>query len=188
MNDTLLLESLHKFYENEYYKKQLLLILKNEKRISLRSIDWFITNYSKKNNIHYLVYKTVNGRNTFNEKNNILHLNMNVFLSYKSQLKAYSKKKFDPFCRRERILFELDDESIETTIGQLNFFRWAIENLVIDYIGEHKVNIELDMNTSLKTMKINHKKSGSRKQRQELSLSATRGLSRTNIPIQLDFA
>ena len=50
INDQLLLESLHKFYEKEYYRDKLLLILSDEKSISLRSIDWFITNYSKKNN------------------------------------------------------------------------------------------------------------------------------------------
>ena len=57
----------------------------------------------------------------------------------------------------------------------------------VDFIEEHKVEIELDMNTCLKALKNSHKKSGSRKKRQELSLSATRGLSRTNIPIQLNF-
>ena len=114
---------------------------------------------------------------------------MNVFHSYKSQLKAYSKKKFDPFCRRDRILFKIDkDHSVETTIGQLNFFKWAISNLVTDYIQMNKNEIEYDMNSSLKLMKINsEKKSGSRKKRQELSLSATRGLKMNNVPIEINF-
>ena len=30
--------------------------------------------------------------------------------NYKGQLKAYSKKNFDPFCRRNRIRFYYDDE------------------------------------------------------------------------------
>ena len=187
INDVLLLESLKKFYSNEYYKKQLLSILKNEWNISLRSIDWFITNYSKKNNIYYLVYETSSRRPTFNETNNLFIENLNVYHSYKSQLRAYSKKKFDPFCRRDRILFEFDKEnSYETTIGQLNFFRWALSNLIIDYIEIHKKEIEDDMNTCLKIVKKD-KKSNSRKKREELSLSATRGLKMNHVPIELEF-
>ena len=188
INDVLLLESLKKFYENEYYKKQLVSILKNERNISLRSIDWFITNYSKKNNIYYLIYETSTNRPTFTDSNNLFKDNLNVYHSYKSQLRAYSKKKFDPFCRRDRILFKFDEENIlETTIGQLNFFRWALSNLIIDYIEEHKKEIEDDMNTSLKFIKKRDKKSNGRKKREELSLSATRGLSKKNIPVQLIF-
>ena len=164
-------------------------ILSNDKKISLRSIDWFITNYSKKNNTYYIVYENKNGEPSFDEKDNNYKNNMNVFHSYKSQLKAYSKKRFDPFCRRDRLLFKLDDEvSVETTIGQLNFFKWAISNLIIDYIEKYKDSIEDDMNTCLKIMKSNHtKKNGSRKKRQELSLSATRGLSMNHIPIEISF-
>jgi hypothetical protein len=155
----------------------------------LRSIDWFITNYSKKNNTYYLVYNDKLGNPSFSEIDNKYRVNMNVFHSYKSQLKAYSKKKFDPFCRRDRLLFEIDKEhSVETTIGQLNFFKWAISNLILDYIEIHKDEIEQDMNHSLKMMKMNSdKKSGSRKKRQELSLSATRGLKMNHVPIEIRF-
>ena len=93
INDYLLLESLRKFYENNYNKNKLLSILSNDKKISLRSIDWFITNYSKKNNTYYSIYENLNNNQKFNKKNNIFKMNMNVFHSYKSQLKAYSKKK-----------------------------------------------------------------------------------------------
>ena len=189
INDVLLLESLHNFYSESYNRDQLISILSNDKKISLRSIDWFITNYSKKNNTYYIVYENKNGEPSFDEKDNNYKNNMNVFHSYKSQLKAYSKKRFDPFCRRDRLLFKLDDEvSVETTIGQLNFFKWAISNLIIDYIEKYKDSIEDDMKTCLKIMKSNHtKKNGSRKKRQELSLSATRGLSMNHIPIEISF-
>jgi len=187
LNNSLLLESLHNFYSKPYNRDKLLDILNNN-IISLRSIDWFITNYSKKNNSYYIIYKDKEDNPSFDEKY-IYRNNMNVFHSYKSQLKAYSKKKFDPFCRRDRILFKIDkDHSVETTIGQLNFFKWAISNLVTDYILMNKNEIEYDMNSSLKLMKINsEKKSGSRKKRQELSLSATRGLKMNNVPIEINF-
>ena len=189
IKDTLLLESLHTFYLNPYNRDKLVHILNDADSISLRSIDWFITNYSKKNNTYYLVYTDKLGNPSFSEIDNKYRVNMNVFHSYKSQLKAYSKKKFDPFCRRDRLLFEIDkDHSVETTIGQLNFFKWAISNLILDYIEIHKEEIEQDMNHSLKMMKINSdKKSGSRKKRQELSLSATRGLKMNHVPIEIRF-
>ena len=188
-NDDLLLNSLTSFYNKKENSTELLRILNNQKNVSLRSIDWFITNYSKKNNINYSIYKSPENKLTFNSEYPF-HLNLNVFQSYKAQLKAYSKKKFDPFCRRDRIQFNSCGEIIETTIGQLNFFKWAICNLITDYILLHKNKIELDMNTCLKNMKLNGslmKKNGERKRRQELSLSATRGLSRNNICITLDF-
>jgi|TARA_B110000977_G_scaffold97436_1_gene128353 hypothetical protein len=189
INDALLLESLHGFYRKEYNGSKLVSILSDEKNISLRSIDWFITNYSKKNNTYYIVYQDEDKNPSFDDKDNNYYTNMNVFHSYKSQLKAYSKKRFDPFCRRDRLLFKINEtESVETTIGQLNFFKWAISNLVVDYIELYKDEIEHDMNMSLKLMKENSdKKDGSRKKRQELSLSATRGLKMNHVEIELSF-
>tara|TARA_B100000949_G_C14169411_1_gene402651 strand:- start:236 stop:811 length:576 start_codon:yes stop_codon:yes gene_type:complete len=190
MYDELLKQSLKRFYAILHNKNKLVSVLSSDSKVSLRSIDWFITNYSKKNNTYYLIYETKDLIPTFNEKNNHYRENMNVYHSYKSQLKAYSKQKFDPFCRRDRIIFEIDAEtSVETTVGQLNFFRWAIDNLIIDYIEENKALIEDDMNTCLKAMKKEHvkKKGNSRKKRQELSLSATRGLNKNHVPIELEF-
>ena len=187
INNTLLIESLRSFYVKPYNRDKLLHILNDNDSISLRSIDWFITNFSKKNNTYYIVYEDKNGNPSFDEKNKYRN-NMNVFHSYKSQLKAYSKKRFDPFCRRDRIIFTINENiSLETTIGQLNFFKWAISNLVLDYITNHKDKIEQDMNDCLKIMKLNQKNDGTRKKRQELSLSATRGLSMNNFPIEISF-
>ena len=189
IKDTLLLESLHNFYVKPYNRDKLLHLLNDHDSISLRSIDWFITNYSKKNNTYYIVYEDKDGLPSFSDIDNKYVNNMNVFHSYKSQLKAYSKKKFDPFCRRDRILFKIDDKySVETTLGQLNFFKWAISNMIVDYIELNKDEIEYDMNSSLKLMKLNSdKKNGSRKKRQELSLSATRGLKMNKVPIEINF-
>ena len=189
INETLLLNSLHSFYNIPYNGERLLNILNNKINISLRSIDWFITNYSKKNNIYYNIYRNKEDIPTLKDDNNLV-TNINVFQSYKSQLRAYSKKRFDPFCRRNRIQFECRGKIIDTTIGQLNFFKWAINNLIVDYISIHKDKIEYDMNSCLKEMKLQGslmKKEGKRKKRQELSLSATRGLSKNNVMVHLEF-
>jgi len=190
INEKLLLESHKIFFSKQYYQDQLISILgENKRNISLRSIDWFITNYSKKYNTYYNIYKDKDNMPTFNE-NKKISTTLNVFHAYKSQLKAYSKKRFDPFCRKDRIKCNCGGIILETTIGQLNFFKWAISNLILDYIFIHKKEIEDDMNKCLKEMKIQgliQKKPGVRKLRQELSLSATRGLARNIIPVKLDF-
>lgn len=150
---------------------------KNKHKISLRILDWFVTNYSKKYNISYSV--TLN-----NKKKNFI-----VYLDYKSQLKAYSKKQFDPFCRRERILFfDHEGKEIITTVGQLNFFRWALENKIIDYILDNFEDIENDMNNSLRN--LYKKKNGedkTRRKRTELSISATKKVNKHDVSIIVQF-
>ena len=74
-----------------------------------------------------------------------------VYLSYKGQLKAYSKQYFDPNCRRERIMFKIPGhEQFMTTIGKLNFFRWALETNILDYIEAHEEEIRTGYNAYLK--------------------------------------
>jgi hypothetical protein len=76
-----------------------------------------------------------------------------VYMNYKSQLKAYSKKLFDPFCRRERIMFSLPGiPAFVTTVGKLNFFRWAIEKQIIEYLKTHFETVETEMNAHMKQL------------------------------------
>jgi hypothetical protein len=109
--------------------------------------------------------------------NNTIHFN--VYLSYRSQLKAYSKQLFDPFRRRERINFFFGPEtSIETTIGQLNFFRWLIQNDILPFIEENITVIEADM---LSTQKKNTQKRSCeqvKKKRKEISRSYVHSVSK----------
>jgi hypothetical protein len=163
----LLLVSLNNFYKNESNKINLMNILNGEDKISLRIIDWFVTNYAKKYNINYSLKIKITSpkRSTmkkgikFSKKDMDKYTNfrqINVFLSYKEQLRAYSKKQFDPFCRRNRINFYFNEsEFITTTVGQLNFFRWSIQNNIIKYIMEHYKEIEVDMNNNTRKKNIN---------------------------------
>ena len=185
-NDVLLYRSLTEFYNKSTNIEKLNEILFSTK-ISLRIIDWFVTNYSKKNNTNYPLYITPTGKITINTNpSNKIHKQVTIHHSYKSQLKSYQKKNFDPFCRRNRIEFKCKNFSISTTIGQLNFFKWAIENLVLDYIKTNYDEIEDDMNTSIK--KPNNKsKNKARKKRQELSKSASRGLNKNNVTVKITF-
>ena len=103
-----------------------------------------------------------------------------MYRDYKLKLKAYSKKRFDPFCRWDRINVPYgneEDKFIQTTIGQLNFFKWALENKVVKFIEENYDAIEHDMNSRNSTAK-NKSKDGTgnktRKKREELSVSAVK--------------
>jgi hypothetical protein len=190
METSILLTSLQNYYADNKNASKLLEILKEENKISLRIIDWFVTNYSKKNNIYYTIFETPGKKKTFVYENNKLLKQFNTYHAYKSQLKSFSKKKFDPFCRRDRIVFDCCGSAIETTVGQLNFFKWAIDNLIIDYIKNNYNDIENDMNTcynSVKIQKKEKKEKNERKRRQELSKSASRGLNSNNMKVVLDF-
>ena len=184
--NNVLYDSLHKYYSDDKNINKFNDCINGPNKISLRVIDWFVTNYSKKFNIYYEIYKTPSGKMTFDSEDNILHKQVNIYNMYKSQLKSYSKKKFDPFCRRDRINFNCNNIDIETTMGQLNFFKWAIDNMVLEYIKQYYKDIETDMNICYNNNKKD-KNDTTRKKRQELSKSATRGLSATSQKIKLDF-
>jgi hypothetical protein len=173
----LLMQSLISFFTNRLNLDQVVPIISGQSNISLRILDWFVTNYSKKNNIHYQI--TVN-----NKIKNFI-----VYLDYKAQLKAYSKKQFDPFCRRERISFiDHDMNELITTVGQLNFFRWAIENNILNYIVENYDIIENDMNNSLRNLyKKKDGEKNNRRKRTELSISATKTVNKHNVSIIVQF-
>jgi hypothetical protein len=176
----LLLYKLKKFYSNnENLEKMLEIINGKEERISLRIVDWFSTNYAKK---YFTIYSTeINNR-------------FKVYDDYKLKLKAYSKKRFDPFCRWERIKMPInEDYSIETTIGQLNFFKWAIENKIIEYIEENYDIILKDMNAN-NSISRNKKHNNSvqsvnvsRKRREELSISASKCFKKEKVDVILSF-
>lgn len=174
----LLLNNLLEFYKKNDNMDKMLGIINGKSEISLRIIDWFATNYAKK---HYTVYQLEGTDKRFK-----------VYNDYKLKLKAYSKRRFDPFCRWERITIPYKDGScIQTTIGQLNFFKWALENNVIAYINQNFKNIESDMNSRNSTSKS--KKSDNicnnktRKKREELSVSASKSIKKETVEIVLSF-
>ena len=172
----LLLNNLMDFYKDESNLTRMLKIITGDSKISLRIVDWFATNYAKK----YYTLFVIDGIRRFK-----------VYYDYKLNLKAYSKKRFDPFCRWDRISIPYkNDTCIETTIGQLNFFKWAIENQVINYIEENYDTIEKDMNNRNSTSKRKETvtdNSKTRKKREELSISATKSIKKEEVEIVVQF-
>ena len=178
----LLLNKLTEFYTNLEYLETMMRIINGETKISLRIVDWFVTNYAKK---YYTVYNIPSLKGDISTRFKVYH-------DYKLKLKAYSKKRFDPFCRWERITIPFMEKHMETTIGQLNFFKWAIEYKVIDYIEENYQQIENDMNsrnTSSKKRDIleNGENSKTHKKREELSVSAVKCIKKEKVKIVVKF-
>jgi len=172
----LLLNNLMSFYNKDGNMDIMLKIITGESKISLRIVDWFATNYAKK---YYTLYSIDEVRR------------FKVYVDYKLKLKAYSKKRFDPFCRWDRISVPYKDGTfIETTIGQLNFFKWALENKVIKYIEDNYETIEKDMNARNSTSKRKENavdNSKTRKKREELSISATKSIKKEKVEIVVQF-
>lgn len=160
---------------------KMLKIITGDSKISLRIVDWFATNYAKKYYTLYIIQGT---------HDNVTR-RFKVYDDYKLKLKAYSKKRFDPFCRWDRISIPYTNgKFIETTIGQLNFFKWAIENKVVDYIEENYNEIEKDMNNRNSTSKRKETitdNSKTRKKREELSISATKSIKKEKVEIVVQF-
>jgi hypothetical protein len=192
--------NLMKFYDEDNNLEKMLKIINGESPISLRIIDWFATNYAKK---FFTVYEVGANRR------------FKVYVDYKLKLKAYSKRRFDPFCRWDRITIPYSNGTfIQTTIGQLNFFKWALENGVVAYIESHYGTIEDDMNARNSTSRRNNgtastdvsedsntinndnstnsnsnsnNNNKTRKKREELSISATKSIKKETVEIVVSF-
>ena len=180
----LLMRNLMDFYKNRDNLHKMMRIINGESKISLRIVDWFVTNFAKKN---YTIYELPTHNDVTRFK---------VYNDYKLKLKAYSKRRFDPFCRWERISIPYDNDNfMETTIGQLNFFKWAIENRIIDFIEENYTAIENDMNHRNSTSKRNASEDNTpsndngktRKKREELSVSACKCIKKETVKIIVKF-
>jgi hypothetical protein len=168
---------LQEFYNQPGRMEEIMPILIGTSPVSLRLIDWFVTNYSKKYNISYALD---------DNKPFLVHFH------YKRELKAYSKRLFDPFCRRERISFQIRGHPPieETTVGQLNFFRWAIEKGVLRYIIAHAADVERDMNVSFRehySKEPESKSSTGRRKRKEMSQCATKSVAHMEVPVVVAF-
>jgi hypothetical protein len=187
--DWLLVELLE-FYKNKDYLEIVKKIVNREfvigksKKISIRIVNWFVTNYAKQ---YFTVYENENER-------------FFVWTRFRSAEDGYSKEMFDPYSRKDRIIIPYDETTkLITTIGQLNFFKWAILNKVIDYIIVHYEDIINDMTNRLtvknktsldetNVLKENTTTGGkTRKKREELSISACRSIRKEFVPIKITF-
>lgn len=147
---------IEKFFKNcsDDDVKKMVDIINSTSGISLRVLDWFVTRYSKKR----IDFDCSNTGEVFD-----------VHISYKAQLKSYKKRYFDPFRRRKKFHFYYDQEDkskkLYTTLGQLNFFKWAISNNIINFVEKNINQVTKAMNQSNKEDKKKKEKKKKEKDR-----------------------
>lgn len=175
----LLMSTLTRFFRQQDNRDRLLRVIKGGTRTSLRLIEWFVTNYCKSRDTVYPL-QSPSGKGA---------VPFVVYDSYKSQLRAYQKQLFDPFCRGTPVLLNYDGEaSVKTTVGQLNFFRWLLSNLVLDQL---EANLE-DVERAFAAHQRQAEALAATKDAQEpapnaLTISATRTVSRHQVSIVVEF-
>jgi len=133
-----ILTKIKQFFSHDTKCIRLLLkIINGDSELSIRIIDWFVANYSKGHDTCYKI--KINGKEEY----------FYVHTEYKNQLNGFSKVYFDPFCRKRKISYHYKNDKMDitfiTSIGQLNFFKWAIRNKVITYVLNNLNKIEIDM-------------------------------------------
>jgi hypothetical protein len=156
----LLLSSLTAYYQRRpAHRKLLYEIIEGLSPLSLRVIDWFVTHYAR---THQVLYWIDDATQTLHEAypdppHGTQLRKFSLYLDYRAQLKSYTKMYMDSFRRHERITFVLETDpfaAVETTVGQLNFFRWALSNHVIEYIMNNLADIERNMAAHQKNVKL----------------------------------
>ena len=188
-----LMYKLHSFYQHPAHMERLATIVTGTSKLSLRIVDWFVTNYAKLYFTHYMLSKP--------GPHGMEMVRFKVHNEYRLYLDSHSKHRMDPFCRSKRVVFPWKENmALETTVGQMNFFMWAIHNRVFDYVEEHFEDIEKDMNarnsTSIKRRNNNNNTSSTtpssstektRKKRTELSMSASKTLRKEHVQVVIRF-
>ena len=172
------------FFKN-YEIGTMINIIDSKSKISLRILDWFVTSYAKKKKICYDL-------NNNGEKDNF-----NVHINYKAQLKSYTKKYFDPFRRKKKFtyIYNSGQEEIFTTIGQLNFFRWAISNNIISYVNNNYDKIVKEMKKANKENKKSKEKKkilknnlkNKNKIKNNIKISTDTKIDKNNVNIMITF-
>lgn len=144
MSSSLLAESIKEYYETDPTREERLQqVLNRQAGFSLRDIDWFVTNMSARKPQIYRHPRT--GR--------IVDVNSD----YKDVLRCYHKASFDSFKRK--------GPDSKDDIKQRNFFRWALENGIVDHVAENIQEIKEDMSEMKKRRQQHESESGAKRKR-----------------------
>lgn len=170
------LKALLPFFTDERMRNIIIPIISVNSRMSLRALDWFIINYSKKHKIS-LIRKTAH----------VFH----VYNNYRDWLKYWKRDRFDAFRRGPRIYFKFNAYVYSTTVAQLNFLYWCENTGALSYADRHLGEIELDMNlviTACRKKKALRKLAGDKRKRCELSKAPEVQCVVFRIPVTIQFS
>jgi len=132
MNFGALRESIDAWYKEDSKRLETFeAVISGKAGFSLRTIDWFVTNYTARKPV---VYQQP-------EIGKVVDVNCD----YKDELRCFHKIAFDSFRRKG-----LAKTPEEAELRQKNFFKWAITNGIVDYVAKNATEIERDMVTMRK--------------------------------------
>jgi hypothetical protein len=163
--ERILLERLEEEYTPSLLRDVLKPLVTQQSPVSLRALDWCVTNYAKQHNV-MCSSAVVPGQL------------VNVHHAYRATLGHWKRRLFDPFRRRDRLRVRIDDEVLETTLGQANFALWAYRTGVLAFSLGHVDAIEADMNAVAQRQKRERRaaaRRGVRRKRTELTSAARPG-------------
>jgi hypothetical protein len=131
----LVLLSLRQLADDPGFAEWVVPIIERCSAISLRTLEYFVITYCKKYRVSYRVSPQ--------------HI-VFYYPDYKAYLTSFPKKLFDPFRRTDdadkiHFAYGTKGQSVQTTVGQLNFFKWALQYKVIEYVHMHLAEIQHDM-------------------------------------------
>jgi hypothetical protein len=163
------------FFTKERLEQIIIPIISVNSRISLRALDWFVINYSKKHKI-VLVGKTKSVFSVYND--------------YRAWLRFWKRDLFDAFRRGPRIFFKFGEFTYSTTPAQLNYLHWCESTGALDFANRHLQEIEADMNKRITECRIEKQKlqeKGSKRKRCELSKAPDIRCIVYSIPVTINF-
>lgn len=133
ITEQLLMKSLDQFFDNEIYFNTMLDILVHRDSVSLRLLEFMFTKYSKR---HETIL-CIDG------------LPISVAQIYRQGLAIHGKARYDCFKRHQRVVFSKHSQQIETTLGQLHFFKHILPTGVIEFARKHAAEIRAEMTETL---------------------------------------
>ena len=154
---TILLRRLGLALECEPHRAAVVDAIKGHDGISLRMLDWLVTNFAKQRALR--IWHESDGVDVHDE--------------YRMALSVYRRRNFDPFCRGTMrgvdgatkdftICVAHAGESYRTSIGQVNFMDWAVSRGVIAYAQTHSDTVVRDMNRAAAQARQARKRSSTR--------------------------
>lgn len=167
--DCQLLSRVVEHYTPEFVNRVLVPVVQQSFKVSLRALDWLCVNFAKEHNVVF--YKGTKDAEVASSDNLV-----NLSFRYKDTLNEWRRLLFDPFRRRQRIMFTWKGQHHETTVAQLHFLWWADKNKALSLALMDIDQIEEEMNKSLKKSrdeKRQCKRLGKKRKRQQLTTSPT---------------
>lgn len=86
--------------------------------ISLRALAWFVSNGVEDDDLRK---------------------------DYELKLRSFTRRRFDPFRRCERLDLRVGSDVVTTTIGQMNFFRWMIEVGLWQFVANNRARVSAEV-------------------------------------------